>query len=139
MHAFIKKCFSLSNLWLLGALMIVGANIKHLAPAYTARLSAPARPLPAPGALFEEFKPFLKNARVVGFLTDKDMSPERNDGVFLMAQYALAPVTLELNNAEHELLLIDPAHMLSAMDLTQSIPVEFIHVASNGRILARRK
>lgn len=134
-----SNIFSRSAFWITCCTLIIAANLYHLWPAYTSLLLKPPAPTTGPGASFVEFKPYLKNTAAAGFLTDKDMSPERNDGSFLQAQYALAPVRLELNDPQQEWLVIDPTHILSAMDLTRDLSVEFIRINPDSKILAQRK
>ena len=95
--------------------------------------------IPIPGQEFADLAEYLKGVKTAGFLTDKDMSPERNDGQFLAAQYTLAPVVLDLNNPDHELVILDCISIPSAfdlMELTHRVP---LFINPYGKILAKRK
>jgi len=92
-----------------------------------------------PGHEHLDFKDFLGGAKEIGFLTDKDMSAEKNDGQFLKAQYALAPLLLDLNNPNHEFLIIDPTSIFSALEINQDLKADFVHVNGFNKILAQRK
>ncbi len=91
------------------------------------------------GAQFEDFKPLLQNVPVAGFITNKDMSSENNDGQFLMAQYALAPTVLALNQTQYQYNILDctdKVSVLYGLEQTGSTPVM---VNAYGKILAVKK
>lgn len=69
--------------------------------------------LPAvePGLQFESFVPFLKGVEQAGYVTDKDMSRENNDGIYLQAQFFLAPTVLQLNAARPQHIIIDSTNL----------------------------
>jgi len=60
-----------------------------------------------PGYQFNNFRPKLKGIRSVGYITNKDMSRENNDGAFLQAQYFLAPTVLRLDEVDEDLNILD--------------------------------
>lgn len=60
-----------------------------------------------PGYQFAHFRDFLKNESQIGYITDRDITPEKNTAEFLQAQYMLAPIVLDLKNAGHSFFIID--------------------------------
>ena len=91
-----------------------------------------------PGMEFAGFKKHLVGKTVVGFLTDKNMSPENNDGQFLKAQYALAPVVLDLGESRHRFLVLDCSNILTAFDLLQQLNAEPVEVNPFNKIFAQK-
>ncbi len=134
-----KKIVSLSTLWIVLAFLIVITEIRFLAPLYSHQLN-PNKIMPAePGHEFADLKPFLKDVQETGFITDKDMSPERNDGMFLKAQYALAPVVLRLNETDTRFLVLDPHNVLSGMAMINEIGADLVHMNKYNKALAEQK
>ena len=88
---------------------------------------------------FEDFIEKLKNVRRVGFLTDKDMSPERNDGQFLAAQYVLAPVALDLDNAGPEYTILDYLNPVSAEQARRNLKAVVVFKNQYNKVLVRKK
>lgn len=71
-----------------------------------------------PGYQFLEFRPFLKDVSTIGYMTEKDLSREGNDGVYLQAQYFLAPAIVELTHDKQFVILdigLDPMQIVIAM------------------------
>lgn len=67
-----------------------------------------------PGLQFAMMKDILRNdpgLTEVGWLTDKDMSREKNDGIFLQAQYFLAPLLVRLGEEDHRYIVIDSVNI----------------------------
>ena len=91
-----------------------------------------------PGGHFADFKSYLLGQPAVGFITDKDISAENNDGKFLEAQYILAPTRLDLNNPNHAFIILDCTSMLTALDMMNDLNAEPVTVNSYGKILAKR-
>jgi hypothetical protein len=63
----------------------------------------------------------------VGYLTDRDQEQRANAMEFAQAEYILAPVTLDLNNAEHEYLILafsSPQKTLQAIKEKKLIPLK---------------
>ena len=89
-----------------------------------------------PGVEFADLKEKLPGQATVGFLTDKDMSPERNDGQFLAAQYILAPIVLDLNNDRHTYLIFDCLDPLSVSQMTQKLSATIIATNPYNKTLA---
>ena len=134
------KVFTFSNLCIFLGLLILSRNLINLEKTYYQTLSQLShRKFLEPGYEFVNFKSFLKGVKEVGFVTDKDMSPEKNDGQFLMAQHALAPIILDLNNPNHEFIIIDSTSLIVALDMNQRLNAHFIQVNEFSKILAQRK
>ena len=91
-----------------------------------------------PGTEFKDFKNIIAGEKTVGFLTDKDMSPEQNDGQFLGAQYLFAPHILDLNNPNHHLLILDYIDYPAALKKIKEIGAVYIYTNVWGKILAKR-
>ncbi|VAX37608.1 hypothetical protein MNBD_UNCLBAC01-1634 [hydrothermal vent metagenome] len=92
-----------------------------------------------PGSQFAHFAEHLEGQTHIGFLTDKDMSAENNDGFFSQTQYILAPVIVELNVPKHEYSVVDYTnykHLLYTMRLLKAK-----RIAHNeyGQALVQRK
>ncbi len=92
-----------------------------------------------PGSQFATFKKYLKGQKSIGFLTDKDMSPEHNNGFFSQTQYILAPIVVNLNNPENQFNILDYSKM---DDIIYSIyALKSVRLTSNeyGQALIRRR
>jgi hypothetical protein len=91
------------------------------------------------GIQFADFIPLLKGETKIGYITNKDLSSESNDGQFLQAQYALAPIVLDLNGKSNKFNIIDCTDQRSimyALQQTNSIPVK---LNQYGKILSIMK
>ena len=102
----LKKLLNLKNIIFICTWLLI---LLHLLCAGINTLSKLQNPLPnfEPGYEFEDFKDKIKGEKIIGFLTNRDTSAEKNDQEFLLAQYMLAPVILDLNNPQHKLLILD--------------------------------
>lgn len=89
-----------------------------------------------PGREFTGFRERLAGIEKAGFLTDKNMSPEKNDGLFLMAQYALAPVMLDLGGTGHSHTILDCTNYFHALDLMKEADAAPVYTNDFGKILA---
>ncbi|HOW35552.1 MAG TPA: hypothetical protein PL155_03990 [Candidatus Omnitrophota bacterium] len=121
-------------------LFVISLNFSSLKEAYRSvafhRASRIFRK--SPGFEFADFKDKLTGINAIGFLTDKNMSPERNDGQFLAAQYTLAPVILDLNNPNYRLNILDCTNLADAFGIMQGISAEPAFINPYGKILAQR-
>ena len=92
-----------------------------------------------PGTQFKPFKVYLKNQKKIGFLTDKDMSPEHNDGFFSQTQYILAPTIIELNNPNNTFNILN--YSQNAFFVYSIMALNATRITSNeyGQALIRRK
>ncbi len=91
------------------------------------------------GYKFFDFVPRLSGVERAGFLTDKTMSPEKNDGEFLGAQYMLAPVILDLNNTHHRYLILDYTNLIDASKKLKEIKAKAILMTREHKILAEKR
>ena len=126
------------NIFLLLTALITAFNFFSLIEIYLDTLNKPLSRPPEPGYEFADLKNKLKGVKRVGFLTNKDMSSERNDGQFLAAQYMLAPTILDCDSQEYRLFVIDATALIPAFDIMQSIGAEPIYVNRYSKILAER-
>ena len=94
--------------------------------------------LQTPGLEYLDFRPFLNQTTQAGFLTDKPMNPENNDGQFLAAQYILAPTRLELNNPQNSMFLIDATSLPAAMRMLKDVHASPVYVNPYGKVLAHK-
>ena len=89
-----------------------------------------------PGLQYSDFKESLSGVKEAGFVTNKDLSSEKNDGEFLMAQYILAPTVLDLNASRHKYNILDctsEKHILFALKNLNARPIK---INKYGKILA---
>jgi hypothetical protein len=96
-------------------------------------------PFQEPGYQFKSFEKYLSGVHEIGFLTDKTMSPEDNDGIFLQAQYALAPTILDLDNTDQHIFLIDCRNFITAFDIMQHLKAGPIYVNEYTKVLAEKQ
>ncbi len=89
-----------------------------------------------PGIEFADLKEKIPSGMTVGFLTNKDMSAERNDGQFLAAQYILAPVVLDLNNDRHAYLIFDDLDPLMVSQIAEKLSATIVLTNSYNKVLA---
>ena len=85
---------------------VIGLNLVYVTINVLSKLQNPVFYL-EPGAQFADFKDKIKGEKIVGYMTNRDSSPEKNDQEFLMAQYMLAPTVLDFNNSNHKFLILD--------------------------------
>ena len=122
------------------AVFLVGFNFASVIKSYRSALVKNGTDKhPEPGFEFAGFKEKLSGLKRVGFLTNKDMSPERNDGQFLGAQYMLAPVVLDLGNPRYRWVILDCTSLIPAFDMMQEIKAAPIDVNEHSKVLAERK
>jgi len=136
----ISKHLSLKNIFLAFVIYLCCLNVFHLPRAYQ-RILAQNKGISeylAPGTEFMDFNPLLRGVKHAGFMTNKAMSPERNDGQFLAAQYILAPVILDFN-ASHQFLLFDYTDLMSAYREIQRLKTQPVYINKYGKILVERK
>lgn len=136
MKILIKKI--LSAVFPVIAVLILLSNLCLLYKTY--RLAAQdikQSPVLEPGIEFKEFQDDLNKVKKAGFLTDKDMSPEKNDGQFLAAQYILSPTVLDLNNPNHTFAVLDYTNTEIAHKKIKSLGAIVIAVSPYGKILVK--
>ena len=121
------------------AFTVLLIHITSLYPAYKfTQFQIKTKFVQEPGIEFKEFIKELKGVKKIGFLTDKDMSPERNDGQFLAAQYMLSPIILDLNNPNCEFIIFDYTSMAEAYKKIKEIGAVLMYANRYGKILAKK-
>ncbi len=136
---FPKKWFHVNTLILALTCGLLIHNIISLYISVMAHVASGYSTYYEPGYQFLTFKPKLAGIERVGYLTSKDMSREKNDGIFLQAQYFLAPTILELNRPNPVFNIVDfPDYTILPMVLRK---INARPVAHNdyGQALTQRK
>ncbi len=90
---------------------------------------------PYPGAAFLDLKDKLKSLKIAGYLTNKDVSSEKNDGEFLMAQYALAPIVLDLGQT-HTVNIISTTSKEALVAILQQHKLKPLYINKHGKTIA---
>ena len=91
-----------------------------------------------PGFQYFDLKDKLKDETAVGFLSDITPTPEDNDGQFMMAQYMLAPVLLDLSNPGHKINIINAPTPDSAKAILSIIRAKPTYINPFGKIISER-
>jgi len=92
-----------------------------------------------PGYQYESFLEPLKYVKRVGYLTDKEISREKNDGYYLMAQYYLAPTIVDLNSDLYDITILDfkkPAKTILTMRILNAKTIAY---TKNDVILSEKQ
>jgi len=92
-----------------------------------------------PGFEFAGLKKPLEGIPKAGYLSEKNQTAENQDGRFMMAQYMLAPTVLDLNNPNHQYLILDCSRPEAALYLLKETKAKPIAVTPFGKILAERQ
>lgn len=135
----LKKILSLHGLKVLAYPVMLGICIYYFFINIMIIRTEPSPNLIYPGTPFEAFKDPLKEIPKVGYLTNKDMSEESNDGLFLMAQFELAPTILKLNEVDPKYNILDysaPVYFLLSFKKLHAIP---IRTSTYGMTLTERQ
>jgi hypothetical protein len=90
------------------------------------------------GIKFAGLNEILKDARHIGYLTSKDLNDYFTALQFAQAQYVLAPIILELNNPNHEYILLNYENPLMAINRAKAIGARPVKINPFGIVLARR-
>ena len=135
----IKKIFCLQSLILFASACILGVNGFYLYAHTQTRLHSEDFSFVEHGWQFADFRDKLKGISTIGFLTNKDMSPEKNDGEFLQAQYILAPTVLELNNKTHSLQLMDYTDQIFVFYMLKELNAVVIHDNGFNKVLCKKQ
>ena len=135
----IRVPVSLRSLFVLGAAIMLTTNIfllsRDLMATHRLRHSAP---YPYHGYKFSGLRKFLKNVQAVGYCTDKNLDVTRHALVFSHAQYELVPTILDMNNSQHEFLLLDYIDKTLAKKKIEELRLIPLKQSPDGIILARR-
>ena len=135
----LRVTVSLRNLFLFGVFLLIAINafqlVQDLIATHRLRRIAP---YPYQGYKFSGLKKFLKNVQFVGYCTDKNLDVTKHAQLFSHAQYELAPIILDLNDAQHEFLLLDYINQNLAKKKIEELKLIPLKQSSDGIILARR-
>ncbi|MBU4333770.1 MAG: hypothetical protein KKD07_04955 [Candidatus Omnitrophica bacterium] len=135
----IKKILSFRSALLALSLIVLICNVFILIAGIFIQLKTENRNSFEPGLQFADLRDDLKGIREAGFVTNKDLSSENNDGHFLMAQYMLAPTVLDLNATKHKYNILDctsKTHVLYALRSLNAAPLK---TNKYGKILAVKR
>ena len=91
-----------------------------------------------PGFQYFDLKEKLEGETAVGFLSETTPTADDNDGKFMMAQYMLAPILLDLSNPGHRINIIDTSTPDSAKSILSIIRARPTYVNPFGKIIAER-
>ena len=92
-----------------------------------------------PGIQYAAFKKPLEGVAAAGFLTNQDMSPEKNEGGFLQAQYILAPTILELNNPNHTYNILDFTDQIYVFYMIKKFNFKRVADTEWAKVLVKRQ
>ncbi len=90
------------------------------------------------GFKFSGLPQFLKGVVSLGYYTDKDMADKNHAAQYAQAQYALAPLILDLNYGEHDFILFDCSDEKTAMKKIKSLGLIPLKRNQFGILLAKR-
>ena len=134
------KYFNLKKIFIVLALIIICVNFIALVKICRTVLAQNKSQKPIePGYEFTDLKEKIFLLKRIGFLTNKDMSSERNDGQFLAAQYVLAPVVLDLDNPHYPFVILDYTGLIPAFDEMEAIGANPIYVNEYSKVLAKKR
>lgn len=117
------------------ALALWGYSIFSLIPEINKVINTPKKSPIKPGFAFDDIHPKLSQQKIVGFMTTKDMSSEKNDGEFLMAQYALAPIALDLNHVQ-DINILSPTSKEDLIGMLKQYNLKPLNVNQFGKTIA---
>lgn len=135
----LKKYIHFENGIVLLTIAMIGLSAFYLLANYMVQSKRKTVKIIEPGTQFAFFVDFLKDAGDVGFMTNKDMSEEKNDGTFLQAQYMLAPTVLNLNEIHPKLNILDYTDPVWAVYTIKSLRARPLATSPYGQILAVKK
>jgi hypothetical protein len=130
-----KKNIILSLFLQIVFIVVISWNIIILTGKTVKQASSLGQPQIEPGIEFEGLKESLRNIPVAGFISDKNQSSENNDGRFMMAQYMLAPTVLDLQNTNHQYLILDLSTPQAAEYFLKKFNAKPIAMTVFGKIL----
>lgn len=136
MNHTIKKILTFRSAILALSSIILICNVFLLLTGIFSHLKKDNKYRHEPGLQFADFKDALKGIRQAGFVTNKELSSENNDGQFLMAQYMLAPTVLELNASNNKYNILDctsETHIVYALKSLGAAPLK---INKYGKMLA---
>ena len=90
------------------------------------------------GSKFNGLNQFLKEVHFLGFYTDKDMADKNHAAQYAQAQYALAPLILDLDYSKHDYILFDCTSEDVAMKKIKEMKLLPLKRNQLGIILAKK-
>ena len=121
-----KKILLWNGLKITGYAALLLVNIYYLFINIMIIRTTPSPAAKDPASPFAAFQKPLAGVKEVGYLTNKDMSEEHNDGLYLMGQYALAPTVLRLNDVNATYNILDytkPVYAVFTLRKLNAVPV----------------
>jgi hypothetical protein len=103
----------------------------------TARKARQKYPYIFLGYKFRGLNEILPGVKRLGYLTDKDMDARVNAMEFAQAEYILTPITLDLNNPDHEYLLLNYTTPSTALGKIKELHLTVWKQNQLGIILAK--
>ena len=91
------------------------------------------------GFKFNGLQLFLKGEKFLGYFSDRDMADKNHAAQYAQAQYALAPLILDLDYAKHRYILFDCTTEETALKKIKELRLVPFKRNRFGIILARKK
>ena len=120
------------SIFLALCLILIALNTYQLIPALLQE-----RPIVFAGIKFAGLGEVLKNEPRVGYITDLNLEEDGNLAEYSQAQYMLAPVILEINNAKTRFLIVNSSSDAAAFEQLQSLGLQPLKRNQFGVILAQ--
>ncbi|MDD3375628.1 MAG: hypothetical protein PHY73_07920 [Candidatus Omnitrophica bacterium] len=133
-----KKISYLANSIIGIIILLIIINLAFNSISIMAQITTIEKRSTEPGFQYADLKDQLKNETIVGFLSEKNQTPEGNDGGFMMAQYMLAPILLDLDNPDHKINIIDASTPDAAKSILSIIRAKPVYISPFGKIIAER-
>ena len=133
-----KKMLYLTNSLVVIIIFLIIINLAINGISIMAQMTTIEKRSTEPGFQFLDLKEKLEGETVVGFLSETTPTPEDNDGQFMMAQYMLAPILLDLNNPDHKINIISAPTPDSAKSILSIIHAKPIYISPFGKIISER-
>jgi len=131
------KQFGIVNiLILLLTIFLIGHSSFYLFIYIIQKLNDPKPTFVEPGYQFANFITELRGVKTAGFLTNKKLSREHNDGEFLQAQYLFAPTLLELHQTDHRYIIMDYTDQVFAFYMLDKLKAKPLDHTGFSKILA---
>ena len=125
--------------FILCLLIIVGINVGGLKKEVgIIQMYKTVNPHQAIGHEFAGLNSFLKGVERVGYYTDKDLKDEKNNKVYSVAQYVLAPTLLEINKTDYEYTLFVCSNEQKMIEKIVEIGAQPLLRNKYGMILTRK-
>lgn len=90
------------------------------------------------GNQFEPLRPIFNHVEKVGYLTDHTLENPIFLAHFSQTQYTLSPTILDLNNSDHEFVILHYKNQQTAINKILSLKMIPMTTSSSGIILAKK-